>query len=176
MRLSIALVAGLCAFFLMGPAHAGDVFSEAGVMNSIGKNFASDFTLMGVDGKEHSLAEYKGKVVLLNFWGTWCEPCREEMPALERLWKGFKDKGLVIVAVALDRGSIHKVGEFCRMSEVTFPVLLDPSGDVKDAWAVTMFPTSFVVGRDGLIKGRINGPRPWDNVASNRLFETLLTE
>lgn len=177
MRLFTGALIALYALFLCPwYAHSKDVFQDAGVVVSKSGIVAPEFTLPDVDGRERALSDYKGKLVLLNFWATWCEPCRDEMPAMERLWKEYKAKGLVVVAVAGDKGNIHKVGEFCKMREVSFPVLLDPSGDVKSAYGATMFPTSFLIGKDGAIKGKIVGPRQWDAQASRRLFETLLKD
>lgn len=161
-------------FLFSTAAFAKDTSSEMGFAPSRHATSAPEFTLIGVDGKEKSLSEFKGKVVLLNFWATWCDPCREEMPAMEKLWAEFKAKGLVILAVANDKGSMHKVEEFCRMHDVTFPVLLDPSGDVKSAYSVTMMPTSYIIGKDGSIAGKIVGARKWDSEASKKLFNSFL--
>lgn len=167
--------AALALFLYVQPAHGGDA-SKLGLKKPASLAAAPDFTLASVDGKKGSLADFKGKVVLLNFWSTWCEPCREEMPALEALWNELGKKGLTVAAVTKDRGNIHKVGEFCRMHEISFPVFLDPSGDIASAYGVTVLPTSFVIGKDGAVKGMIVGPRDWAGAESKKLFEKLLNE
>ncbi|HBG47788.1 MAG TPA: thiol-disulfide oxidoreductase [Deltaproteobacteria bacterium] len=169
------LLAVIALFLFAMPAHCKDN-AGMGVVQSRGLTLPPDFTLPGVDGKAWRLADFKGNVTLLNFWATWCEPCLEEMPALEALWKELGPSGLAIVSIAGDKGGMHRVGEVCRMHEVTFPVLLDPAGDVSAAYGATVFPTSYIIGRDGKIKGRIVGPREWDSGPSKRFFEKLLNE
>lgn len=161
-------------FLFCGYAGAGELSAEM-VVVPVQKGFETqNFSLMDVEGAERSLSDFRGKVVLLNFWATWCDPCREEMPALERLWDELGGQGFVIVAVAAEKGNMHKVTDFCRMHGVTFPVLIDSAGEVKDAYRVTMLPTSFVIDRDGNIAGKIIGPRKWDGEDSKKFFRTIL--
>lgn len=157
-------------------ALAEDPLNEMNVIRPAVKLEAPAFTLMDTGGAQRSLDEYRGSVILLNFWATFCKPCREEMPAMERLWKGFEDRGLVVIAIATDRGrrSMKTVKSFCNTHSVTFPVLLDPSGDVRRAYEVVVLPTSYIIGRDGKFIGKVLGPRKWDGVESRRFFEGLL--
>lgn len=178
MFLSLARTVGfacLALFLYVHPASGAEV-SKMVLKKPSHLSTAPDFVLSTVAGKQGSLAEFKGKVVLLNFWSTWCEPCREEMPDLEALWNELGKKGLAVIAVTKERGSIHKVGEFCKMHEISFPVFLDPSGDTASAYGVTVLPTSFVVGKDGTVRGMIVGPREWAGQESKKLFEKLLNE
>jgi peroxiredoxin len=155
-------------------AYADDLFSEMGVIKPKVRVEAPEFTLASLGGGERSLEDFKGKVILLNFWATHCEPCREEMPAMERLWKEMKGKGFVIIAVAGDRGSPKRVEEFCKTHGVTFPVLLDPRGDVRRTYEVTVLPTSYIIGRDGKFIGKVIGERQWDGTAAFKLVGGLL--
>ena len=93
---------------------------------------------------------------------------------MEALWRRFKKKGFAIIAVAGDRGKMHRVGEFCRMNDVTFTVLLDPKGVVRRSYEVTALPTSYIIGRDGKITGKILGAREWDGGEAVRLVANLL--
>jgi len=173
-RSVILLVAVGVFFVLPHPALGGEITSALGVIEPKVRVEAPAFTLTDLDGVERSLDEFKGEVILLNFWATWCAPCRDEMPAMEALWRRFKGKGFVIIAVAGDRGRMHRVGEFCRMNDVTFTVLLDPEGSVRREYEVRALPTSYLIGRDGKITGKILGAREWNSDEAVRLVANLL--
>jgi peroxiredoxin len=134
---------------------------------------AQDFTLPTPDGKKLRLFDMRGKVVFVNFWATWCPPCREEMPAMERLYREHKDHGLVMVAVSLD-GDSAVVPPFVKEHGFTFPVVLDPKMDVANAYGVRALPSSFVVDPDGQVVGIALGARPWDGDAAHSLIEGML--
>jgi len=107
----------------------------------------ADFTLTDLQGKSWTLRELHGKVVLVNFWATWCPPCRKEMPDLDALYKKFKDQGLVILAI--DDEEVAKVKPFLIERPVTYPILLDPGRKVNDLFHIDGIPKSFVYDRDG---------------------------
>lgn len=111
---------------------------------------APDFTLQDLAGSSVTLSSFKGQVVLINFWATWCGPCRIEMPALQRRYESFQAQGFAVLAVNLDE-PITDVGAFASSFGLTFPVLLDPGATVNDLYRVRGYPTSFFVGRDGVI-------------------------
>ena len=167
-------LAVLVLFLSVCPGYCTD--AGMGIIQPKGLSNAPDFSLVSIDGRQLSVSGLKGKVLLLNFWGTWCEPCREEMPKLEAIWRELGPKGLAVVAIALDRGNIHRVGELCRMHDVTFPVSIDQSGSTASAYGATVMPTSFIIGKDGAIKGKIVGPRDWTGAASRKFFERILNE
>jgi len=134
---------------------------------------AEDFTLAALNGGTFSLADQRGKIVLINFWATWCPPCLEEMPAMERLWQKHKDSGFVLVAVSVDTDP-KKVVPFVTEHKLTFPIALDPSMGVADKYGVRALPSSFIVDKGGLMAGLALGPRQWDSRASHRLVETMV--
>ncbi|WP_127585325.1 redoxin domain-containing protein [Paenibacillus koleovorans] len=112
---------------------------------------APAFTLMGADGKNHSLSDYKDRVVLVNFWGSWCEPCYKEMPAIQSQYAKWQDKGLVVLGLNLDESPIT-VQNFGRQYGLTFPLLFDNELRMRDRYRVVSYPTSFFIGRDGKIE------------------------
>ncbi len=155
-------------------AYAEDPFSGMGVIRPKVRVEAPGFTLASLWGGQRSLGEFKGKVILLNFWHTNCVPCKKEMPSMERLWNRFKDRGVVVIAVAEDRGSPEKAGKFCKTHGITFPVLHDPEGEVMRTYEVALLPTSYLIGRDGKFLGKVVGERDWDETDALELFEGLL--
>jgi peroxiredoxin len=133
---------------------------------------AEDFALPAFDGGTFRLAEQRGKVVLVNFWATWCPPCLEEMPAMERLWRKHKDAGFVLVAVSVDSDP-RKVTPFVNEHKLTFPIAFDAKMAIAERYGVRALPSSFIVGRDGTLAGLALGPRHWDGKASHRLIEAM---
>ena len=133
---------------------------------------AGDFSLPMPDGTTFRLANHHGKMVFVNFWATWCEPCKEEIPAMERLWLRHKDQGFVMVGVSLDSNP-KVVPPFVAQHKVTFPIALDPKMDVANTYGVRALPTSFIIDRDGRMTALALGPRPWDNAAAHALVEGL---
>ena len=111
------------------------------------KRQRADFTLSDLQGKSWHLRELKGKVVLVNFWATWCPPCRKEMPDLDALYQKFKDQGFVVLAISDEEAA--KVAPFITERKISYPVLLDPGRKVNEAFVVEGIPKSFVYDRDG---------------------------
>ena len=134
---------------------------------------AEDFALPTPDGLGFKLSEQRGKVVLVNFWATWCPPCLEEMPAMERLWRRHKDAGFVLVAISLDADP-RKVPPFVSARKFSFPVALDPKMAVAEKYGVRALPSSFVIDRQGLMAGVALGPRSWDDSAAHGLVQAML--
>jgi peroxiredoxin len=149
-----------------------DAFRELELIRPSRQKFAEDFTLGMADGSSFRLNAHRGKTVLINFWATWCPPCREEMPALERLYQQHKDQGLVLVAVSIDADP-KLVPPYLKANRLTFPVALDPGADVANTYGVRALPSSFVVDRHGVMAALALGPRAWDNDASHSLVEAL---
>ena len=130
--------------------------------------------LTDLDGKVHDLADYKGKVVLVNFWASWCPPCVKEMPSMQRLRERMTGKPFVILGVNLAEPE-QEVRDFLATKvKVDFPILMDRDGAALKAWKVFVFPTSFVVGPDGAIRYGLYGEFEWDTDKTIRVMEALL--
>lgn len=135
---------------------------------------ADDFRLASLAGANVRLSDYRGRVVFLNFWATWCPPCRSEMPSMERLHRRLRGRGLEIVAVDLQEDAAA-VKSFVKDSSLTFTVLLDADGAVGGAWGAQSIPTTYLIDRGGNIIARAIGSREWDSDAMVTLFETILS-
>lgn len=135
---------------------------------------AHDFALRDLAGNAVRMSDSGGKVVFLNFWATWCPACRVEMPAMEKVHRRFKARGLAVVSVAVDAQGKKSVSPFVKELGLTFSVLLDPKNEVMDRYGVTLIPTTFLIGRSGELLGKVIGPKEWDAKQATRLFEDLL--
>ena len=135
---------------------------------------APDFSFPDLNGKKVGLSDSKGKVVLINIWATWCPPCREEMPSMERLYKRFKAEGFEILAVSIDETGSRAVAPFVQKINLTFPVLLDPKGKIQGLYMITGVPESFIVDRKGLLVHKIVGPMDWSSPEVFRFFQELI--
>jgi peroxiredoxin len=133
---------------------------------------AEDFALPMPGGGMFKLSEHRGTVVMVNFWATWCPPCLEEMPAMERLYRQQKDAGFTLVAVSVD-GDPKLVGPFVAKHKFTFPIALDAKMDLANSYTVRALPSSFVIARDGNLAALAIGPRHWDSDAAHSLIEGL---
>jgi thiol-disulfide isomerase/thioredoxin len=133
-------------------------------------DLAPEFVLESASGAVRKLSNYRGKVVLVNLWATWCPPCIAEFPMLERLAKDYADKGLVILAVAGDEDT-RAVHDFLLRSPAQFEVLLDPHGAIGTRYGITGYPETFFVDRQGRLRDKIIGPLPHegDSVAPSLL-------
>lgn len=133
---------------------------------------APEFTLPDLDGKPHTLADYRGKVVVLNFWATWCPPCRYEMPAMQRAWEKVRDENIVFVGVDVGEDS-DTVFTFLADYPVEFPLLLDQDAKVIEQYPVTGLPTTYVIDPRGRITHRAVGGREWDDEALLKELRSL---
>ena len=135
-----------------------------------------DFTLKDLEGEEVSLKRFRGKIVLLNFWATWCPPCRKEIPSMIKLYKRYNDKGLEIIGVNLDRMDKSGIEKFSSEYNITFPILLDPTGKIATLYGITALPATFILDRNGKIQERVAGGKDWSSEENLKIFETLLNE
>ena len=138
---------------------------------------APDFTLEDIDGKKFSLKEYRGKVVLLNFWATWCPPCRREMPSMERLNQNFKDKDFVVLALNQMEDS-DQVFTYTAELQVapTFAILFDKNSDVARAYGVLGLPTTYLIDKKGNMRFRAIGGRDFDHAEVKKQILQLMKE
>ena len=135
---------------------------------------APNFTLMNMQGEPVTLSQYRGKVVILNLWATWCPPCREEMPSMERLYLKYKDQGLVILAVSADENGKKAVSQFLQRTPYSFPILLDSDSVVQNAYGVFRFPETFIIDRNGIVVKKIIGGHDWMSGPTFELIDFLL--
>ena len=136
---------------------------------------APDFHAVNLaTAKPVSIADYQGKVLLVNIWATWCEPCRAEMPAIERLHRLVTDSGFRVVSVSIDKADSGTVTAFARSFGLTFPILQDQSGAIQDEYQTTGVPESFVVDRQGVIVKKVIGASQWDGPVNVQLIRSLL--
>jgi len=152
-----------------------DPFEKAGVVELKEGQPAPGFTLLTLDGGWASLTDHRDKLVVLNFWATWCQPCTVEMPSLEALWRRYRDRGLIVVGVCVDRGAPKALLEpYVRNLKLTFPILLDPDSKTSDRWRVTALPATFLVRPGGEVAGMAMGAREWNSDEMRALVERLL--
>jgi len=127
-------------------------------------------------GRPATLADYRGRPILVNIWATWCLPCRVEMPALERLSKKFAGTDFRVVAVSVDKDDSTIVDAFVRELGLSFDVLHNQAGDIQQRYQTTGVPESFVIDRDGRIVKKVIGPAEWDGPVNEILVRRLLDE
>jgi peroxiredoxin len=152
-----------------------DLFSKIRINPIKGDKRVPDFSLVDLNGKKVGLKQFKGKIIFLNFWATWCGPCKEEMPALEVLYQQFKQKNLVLMTISVDYEGLKPVQEFINKNHYTFPVLLDPKCETLDLFEVKGIPTTFIIDKKGRMVGKAIGPRDWKSQDVFSLID-LLTE
>jgi thiol-disulfide isomerase/thioredoxin len=124
---------------------------------------APEFTFPDVDGKPTSLSAFRGKVVLLDFWATWCEPCLEELPDLMRLHDAHKSQGFTVVGMAMDAEGASVVRPFARQNKMPYPIMIT-EGELPSGYPVPGFPTAFLIDREGRVVRRYIGPKGYDEL------------
>ena len=146
---------------------------------------APNFRAVDLQGRPVSLDDLRGEVVFLNVWATWCPPCREEMPSMQRLYERLGPEGLRIVAVSIDAAPGRSdaagrpggdVAVFAKEYGLTFDIWHDPSGKIQQTYRTTGVPESFVIDRNGIIVKKVIGATDWDSEANTQLFRRLLSE
>ena len=152
----------LSLLVLHSPAEGMDtLLQKAGIKPTKGSQTAPNFSLEDLNGKKVDLKQFRGKVVFLNFWATWCGPCKEEMPSMEALYQKFKERGFVFLAISVDYEEKKKVKEFIDKHHYTFPVLIDSKCLTLDLYGVKGIPTTILIDKKGRMVGSAVGPRDW---------------
>ncbi|SEN08001.1 Peroxiredoxin [Lihuaxuella thermophila] len=141
----IAMI-GFALFQLVGEGKNPEVGDEA-----------PDFKLTTLDGKEMKLSQLRGKAVMLNFWASWCEPCRTEMPAMQKVYEKYKDQGFVIVAVNIAETDVA-ASQFAKQYGLTFPIWMDRDREAVRLYQIRPIPTSFFIDPEGMIRRKVEGP------------------
>jgi peroxiredoxin len=134
---------------------------------------APKFTLRKLSDVKVSLSSFKGKVILINFWATWCRPCKVEMPVLNKLFHKLKDRGFTVLGVSIDR-SKKPVQKFLDKIPLDFPILLDSDIDVSRKYKVTRYPTTFIIDREGILREKFFGGKDWMDPEIIKLIEGYL--
>jgi peroxiredoxin len=164
----VSLMAGFAFALMTQHALAASKQSEESLL-------APDFTLKSKSGSNMRLAEQRGNIVLVNFWASWCGPCRAELPEFEKMQQDYQDLGFTVMAVNVDDDS-HKADVLLRDIEVSFPVLFDPDGDVSKLYEVSAMPTTVVIDRDGNQRLLHKGYKRGDEKKYRQFVKQLLRE
>jgi len=135
---------------------------------------APDFALEDLHGQTLRLSDFRGRIVFLNLWATWCPPCREEMPSMDALYRTLSDEGLVMLAVSQDENGARAVAPFAEQMKLSFPILIDAGATLSPRYGVTGYPETFIIDREGKILEHIIGPEDWMNPARVDYFRRLL--
>ena len=162
-----------------GESLAGDadteldrLFNKMNVLRMTAATEPIHFELKDLNGSEVALSDYKGKIIFLNFWTTWCPTCRIEMPSMEKLHQKFKDQDFAMVTINLQE-SASQVNIFFKEYKLTFTALLDSDGEVGIRFRINAIPTTYILDKEGRIIAKAIGPREWDSKKSIVLFEHL---
>jgi peroxiredoxin len=157
------------------PPRSLDAFERAGVVELKEGQRGPAFRLQRFGGELATLETWRDRVVVLNFWATWCTPCTLEMPTLEALWRDYRERGLVVVGISVDRGAPRAlIQPYLENLGLTFPILLDPEMQTAEAWRVTALPATFIVRPGGEVTGMAVGPREWNSTEMRALLEPML--
>jgi peroxiredoxin len=134
---------------------------------------ALDFTVESLVGDSENLSDYRGKVIFLNFWATWCGPCKAEVGEIDALHETLKDEDFMIMALSIQEQK-KKVSKFMESNDIDFPVYLDSDGAVAAMYGVNGIPTTYIIAPDGMIVGKAVGPRQWGGTESIELMRSLM--
>ena len=170
--LVIVLLLGVSIFILLKLNESGMIFSGS-IKFEVGKP-APGFAFPGLDGKMVRLSDHLGKVVLVNIWATWCPPCVDEMPSMEKLYQEFKDRDFEILAVSIDADGTGVVAPFMLKYKLTFPALIDSEGSIRESYRVTGVPESFIIDQQGILVKKIIGAADWSTPDVFRYIDNML--
>lgn len=151
------------------------LFEEMGIVQMDPVDVPVEIRLPDLNGSYVSLSDFKGKILFINFWATWCPPCREEMPSMQKLHDRLKDKDFVMVAIDLQE-PVEPVKKFLKEYKLTFMTLLDANGEVGLLFGIQSIPTTLIMDKQGRIIGVAIGARDWANKKSIALFEHLINQ
>jgi len=177
-RISLEALALIVLFAVSAPLAAADKPWYAARLAALGFQVystprpAQDFVATGLDGSKTALSSLKGKIVLLNFWATWCPPCKAEMPSIEALWKATKGKAFTILALS-DGESPSDVSAFIKKNGYTYPVFVDPAGSVPQRYGVQGIPTTYVIDKKGMVIARVIGGIEYNSPEALSIFAEL---
>jgi len=171
---SLLLILTLLGFPFLTKGEVNDLFQKIGIQPIKGNRMAPNFRLEGLNGKKVELKNFKGKVIFLNFWATWCSPCKEEMPSMEVLYKQFKEKDFVLLGISVDYEGAKLVKEYIEKNGYTFPVLIDSKSKILDLYGIRGIPTTILIDKKGRMLGKAIGPRNWNSPEVMSLLNQLI--
>lgn len=164
----VLALAGL-VFVLAKPKH------EGGRITIIREgDRAPEFRLPALDGRVVSLSDFRGKVVMVHFWATWCPPCVEEIPTLEHVYRSFFGKDFEILAVSVDADDQNSVGSFAQQKHLTMPILLNPDRSAAALYGTFRFPETYIIDRQGIVRTKIIGAMDWSRPEAVGIIAELL--
>jgi len=137
---------------------------------------APRFSLRNLKGNMEGLDDHLGKVIVVNFWATWCVPCVKEMPSFENLYRRYRSQGLTLLAVSLDKGDSTKVQEFADKHKLSFPILLDTKGVAEKLYPSFSIPFTYVIDKEGRVVARVDGAKNWESSETFEAVEHLLKQ
>ncbi len=137
---------------------------------------APEFRLSTLDGKQVSLSDFRGKVVLVHFWATWCPPCVQEMPVLDRLYRSFINQDFELLAVSVDEGGAAAVSSFLQRKGLGLPVVLDPGGSVAHSYGTFKFPETYILDKSGIVRYKVIGSADWDAPANMNALRDMISQ
>ena len=170
--LVLLFVIGFSILILLKLNGSRVIFSDSPALK-VGR-LVPDFAYPGLDGKMVQLSDFRGKVVLVNIWATWCRPCIDEMPSMEKLYQEFKDGDFEILAVSIDALGADVVTPFMQKYNLTFPALIDKEGKIRISYGVTGIPESFIIDQNGGLVKKIIGAADWSSVEVLNFFQNLI--
>lgn len=174
---SVKKLTVLAIFFLLIAFVVISLFTRGGTkgVKTVSQgDKAPGFSLQALDGRIISLADFKGKVVLVHFWATWCPPCVEEMPTLEQLSRSLRAGDFEILAVSVDEGGAGTVAAFMQKNGLSIPVLLDPTRSTAKLYGTFKFPETYVIDRQGVVRYKAIGPKDWTIPSTMNSIQELL--
>ncbi len=164
----------LLGFLSSASGGEADLFQKVGAKQMKVKKSAPNFSLKDLNGQKVELKHFKGKVIFLNFWATWCGPCKEEMPSMESLWQQFRGKDFVLLSISVDYEGVKPVKEYIEKQRYTFRVLIDPQCQTLDLYEVKAIPTTLIIDKKGQIVAMAIGPKDWKSPEAISLVDLLM--
>jgi thiol-disulfide isomerase/thioredoxin len=170
---SVTILFLILSLGVFAGAQADDLFSNTNIKPIKDKRKVPNITLDSLKGGKVELKSFKGKVIFLNFWATWCGPCKEEMPSMEALQQQFKDKDFLFLTISVDYEGAKPVRDFIEKQRYTFPVLIDQKGETLDLFDVKGIPTTFIIDKQATMIGIAIGPQNWKSPEVIKLLNQL---
>jgi peroxiredoxin len=164
----------LLGFLSLAGGEEADLFQKVGAKQMKVKKMAPNFSLEDLNGQKVELKNFKGKVIFLNFWATWCGPCKEEMPSMESLWQWFKGKDFLLLSISVDYEGVKSIKEYVEKQRYTFRVLIDPQCQTIDLYEVKAIPTTLIIDKKGQIVAVATGPKNWGSPEAASLVDLLI--